>query len=439
MKIITVGINYKTAPIDIREKIAFDPDETAQALAYLKSAYPDSQFVLLSTCNRVEIYCASRNNILNTLINFLSEFHKVPLEVFRDYLYVHKDIEAVKHLLTVAAGLDSMVVGESQIFAQVKESYKIACKAKATGKILNRLFHCSFATAKKIHTHTSISYGRVSVAGAAVDLAKRIFPAPSSPKVLVIGAGEMGNLLVKHLLHIKYKNITVVNRSYDNGVKMAANYGVDVRKWRELPELFNDADIVIASTSSHQYLFTKTDMDKIISRRHKDSLLIIDVAVPRNFEPFAKDIKGVYLYCIDELSDIAEKNRQLHEYDITKGLQIIMKKAADFMDWFRVKDIGPLVGEMKVIFDKIGQRQVKNFFTAAIENEPYRDSVELMMRQSVDRIFHCVIKEIKSLAKERNPVEVMEFVNGIVQNAKDTLNQDEKENAADDKYQQTIL
>jgi glutamyl-tRNA reductase len=194
MKIISVGLNHKSAPIDIREKLSFSSEQILSALAELKKSFPDSEFVLLSTCNRVEIYCAcKRVGVLNheQLACFLADFHKLNLNDFRELLNFYSNEDAVGHLLTVASGLDSMVVGEDQVLNQVKESYKLACSAKSTGKIINRLFHCAFFTSKKIHTGTGISDGRISVAGVAVELAKNLFSQISKSKTVVIGAGEM--------------------------------------------------------------------------------------------------------------------------------------------------------------------------------------------------------------------------------------------------------
>ena len=258
MKIIVAGLNHKSAPLDIREKLAFDATEIVTALRQLKNRFHEAEFVLLSTCNRVELYSASKRIggiVAEDLTKFLSEFHDVALEDFEDFVYVYSDEDAVSHLLTVASSLDSMVVGEAQIIGQVKESYRLACTAKSTEKVLNRLFHCAFATSKKIHTTTSISSGRVSIAGVAVELAMQLFADISSAKVVVIGAGGMGELLVKHLLQVGCKNITIVNRSYEHGLSLAKHYAVAARRWEELEEQLTGANIVIASAATQDYLF----------------------------------------------------------------------------------------------------------------------------------------------------------------------------------------
>lgn len=422
MKIILVGLNHKTAPVAIRERLAFDATRIMAALRQLKNRFGQpAEFVLLSTCNRVELYCAADADsgvTHNRLTEFLSEFHGIKPDDFRDLLYIYRDEDAVRHLLTVASSLDSMVVGEGQILGQVKESYRLACAARSTSKVLNRLFHCSFAAAKRVHTSTSITDGRVSVAGVAVELATQLFADVTSAKVVVIGAGETGELLVQHLLHEGCKNIVVVNRSFDRGLSMADKYGVVAQKWGQLNDQLIDADIVIASATVQDYLFRKDVLGELCDRRKKGSLLIIDVAVPLNFEPAVNDIENVYLYDIDELSGVAEENRKAREKDIHKGMQIVYENVAEFMDWFRAKDVGPLIGQMREKFAEITQEELDRFFVGPRQEASCKQVMEPMVKRIVNRLLHCVIKNVDAVAKERGPAEAAKFVDSIVQQAK---------------------
>lgn len=422
MKIIVVGINHKSAPIAVREKLAFDAAKTIEALTQLKNKFPEAEFVLLSTCNRVELYCAGKRTggvDPEALTQFLSDFHNAPLEDFQNFLYVHNDADSVRHLLTVVSSLDSMVVGEAQIIGQVKESYRLACAAKSTGKILNRLFHCAFATSKKIHTTTAISTGRVSVAGVAVELAMQLFADISSAKVVIIGAGEMGELLVQHLLHIGCKDITVVNRSHERALDMANRYGITARKWEELPEQLTAANIAIASAAVQDYLFKKDSFKEIMDRRRAGILLVIDIAVPRNFEPSVNEIEDVYLYSVDDLSEVVEQNRKAREEDIAKGIQIIYENVIDFMDWFGVRDIGPLIGQMKEKFAQISKNELERFFVGARQQAPYRETAESMVNRIVNKLLHCVIKNVDIVAKEHGPAEAAKLVDSIVRHAEE--------------------
>ncbi|HUS72302.1 MAG TPA: glutamyl-tRNA reductase [Sedimentisphaerales bacterium] len=422
MNIIVVGLNHKTAPLDIREKLAFDAADTMKALRQLKGRFRKAEFVLLSTCNRVELYCACQPaGAVNaeTIAEFFSEFRNVALPDFQDFVYVYKDEDAVSHLLTVASSLDSMVVGEAQIIGQVKESYRFACTAKSTGKILNRLFHCAFAVSKKVHTITSIATGRVSVAGVAVELAMQLFADISTTRVVVIGAGEMGELLVRHLLHAECQNITVVNRSYERGLSVANRYGIEAKEWEALPEELNKANIVIASAATQDYLFRKSSFKEIMESRRQRTLLLIDIAVPRNFEPDINEIENVYLYSIDELSEVAEQNRKAREEDIAKGMQIIYENVTEFIDWFRARDIGPLIGQMKEKFDQISRDELERFFVGARQDASCREMMETMMKRVVNKLLHCVIKNVDVVAKKHGPAEAAKLVDSIVRQAEE--------------------
>ncbi|MHC4187533.1 MAG: glutamyl-tRNA reductase, partial [Planctomycetota bacterium] len=393
-----------------------------------KSRFPESEFVLLSTCNRVELYSANRNIggiDSEAIVQFISEFKDFELDGFKEFLYVYEDSEAVNHLLTVASSLDSMVVGESQIIGQVKESYKLACTAKSTGKVLNRLFHSSFATGKKVHTTTSISSGRVSVAGVAVDLATQLFEDISASKVVVIGAGEMGELIVQHLLHIGCKDVVVVNRSYERGVKLADHYGIEAQKWEELEEFLTHASIVIASAAVQDYLFKKDSFKKVISKRREGNLLIIDIAVPRNFEPAVNEIEDVYLYSIDDLSEVVEQNSKAREKDIAKGMHIIYKAVADFMEWLSTEDIGPLIGKMREKFGQISQEELQRFFVGIRQDASCREVMEPMVKRIVNRLLHCVIKNVNVVAQKHGTSEAARFVDNIVRQADEILSESE--------------
>ena len=422
MKIKVVGLNHRTAPVDIREKLAFDNAQSLRALRQLKGAFGGAEFVLLSTCNRVELYCAGQiidGPSSEDLVNFITQFHQISPEDIKDFLYIHEGKDAVSHLLTVASSLDSMVVGEAQIISQVKQSYKLACTAKATGKILNRLFHCGFTTGKKVHTATAISSGRISIAGVAVELAMQLFADITSAKIVVIGAGEMGELLLQHLLHVGCKDITVVNRSYDRGVEVAARYEIEAGRWEQLNERLIEADIAIASAAAQDYLFRKEPFRKILTGRKKGALLLIDIAVPRNIDPAVNEIEDVYLYSIDDLSEVTRQNRQAREENISKGMQIVYDNVADFMDWFGARDIGPLIGRMREKFAQISQAELERFFVGSREDAACRDVMEPMVRRIVNRLLHCVIKNVDVVAKKHGAGEAAKLLDSIVKHAEE--------------------
>ncbi len=426
MKIVILGLNHKTAPVEIREKLAFDTAETSRALYELKKRFGQAEFVLISTCNRVELYCAGKHcqgADTAKLAEFFSEFHNIELDKFRQFLYAYEDEDAIRHLLTVSSSLDSLVVGEAQIIGQVKESYRLACAAKTTGKILNRLFHCAFATSKKVYTTTSISNGRVSVAGVAVELAMQLFADISSAKVVVIGAGDTGRLIVQHLLQAGARNITVVNRSYDRGLKAAQKYGIRAEKWEQLNEQLIDANIAIASASVQDYLFRKDSFKKIIANRKEGTLLIIDIAVPRNFEPAVNELEGIYLYSVDDLAAVVEQNRKTRQQDVAKGMEIILENVTDFTEWFGSKDIGPLIGRMKKQFKQIGENEIERFFVEGKQDASGREVMEAMVNRVVNKLLYCVIKNVNIVARENGATEAAKMVDSIVRQAEEIMSE----------------
>ena len=406
--------------MEIREKLAFNASQATLALSRLKEMEREAEFVLLSTCNRVEFYYAGERDlqqIAGRLVAFLSGFHGVEPEQFKSALYFHENEAAVRHLLMVAAGLDSMVVGEAQILGQVKDSYKLACAAKSTGKILNRLFHCAFFTAKSVHTGTAISNGRVSVAGVAVELALQLFADITQARVAVIGAGETGELVVQHLVKAGCTDVTVVNRTYEHGVELAQRWKIAVGKWEELDDQIGRANIVISSAATETYLYTKESFERVVRKRRTGSKLIIDVGVPRNFDPAVNGIEEVYLYSMDELKKVAEQNLKTREEDVASGLEIVYASAGEFMDWFRVKDIGPLIGRMKEEFQQISRNELGRFFSGSRREASCRVPLEEMVDRVVNKLLHCVIKNVDAVAKEAGPAEAAKLVDTILRQA----------------------
>ncbi len=430
MSVILLGLNHKSAAVEVRERLAFNASQAADALRQLRQMEPQAEFVLLSTCNRVELYYAGERDaqeIAGRLVAFLSAFHGLEPEQFRSALYFHENEEAVRHLLLVTSGLDSMVVGEAQILGQVKQSYSLACAAKSTGKILNRLFHCAFFTAKSVHTNTAISNGRVSVAGVAVELALQLFADIARARVVVIGAGETGELVVQHLLKAGCTDVTVVNRTYERGVELAERCRIAIGKWEELGEHIGRANIVISSAAVQDYLYTRSSFEQTINRRKAGSLLIIDVGVPRNFDPAINKVADVYLYSMNELKEVAEQNLKARQEDISSGLEIVYAQAAEFMDWFRAKDIGPLIGRMQDEFRQIGRMELERFLVGPRQNASCRCSLEETVDRVVNKLLHCVIKNVNAVAKESGPAEAAKLVDAILRQAHEISCQPNKE------------
>jgi glutamyl-tRNA reductase len=418
MTIVVVGLNHKTAPVEVRERLAFNTDQAKEALELFAERFPEAEAALLSTCNRVELYTVCDQEGWTdgqAIAAFLAEVRALPLERFWGHLYVHVGADAVEHILKVTCSLDSLVLGESQIVSQVKDAYKLACSVPSTGKIMNRLFHTAFATCKDVHASTAIHRGRVSVAGVAIELAQQLFSDMGQARALVIGAGEMGELLVKHLVHVGCKNITVVNRTFCRAKSMASTHGANALPWEQLNEQLALADIVVGSAAVETCLFGKADFKPIVQGRHKKTLLMIDIAVPRNFDPSINELENVYLFSVDDLSDVALQNQKAREHDIEVGLGVIKENAQEFLEWFDVRDLGPQIGQLKAAFTRISQRELDRFYVGKRENATCRNTLDPMVKRVANKILYCVIKHVNGIAKREGPEEasrvVSEFVN----------------------------
>ena len=430
MQILLIGINHKTAPVHVREQLACDGDLATEVLNALRQQYPESEFTLLSTCNRVECYAVVNKQAGPTatdLAQWLADFRGVEYEVIEKSFYFKKNDDAVTHLFTVASSLDSMVIGESQIIAQVKEGYKRACQCQATGKVLNRLFHDAFRTSKEIVTRTSISNRRVSVAGVAVDLAKQLFSDIQSAKIVVVGAGQMGELLVEHFRHEKCQDITVVNRSQPRGCQLAEKHDVSNQPWEQLDQELVKANIVVGAASAQEgYLFTRDHVKSLMSGRRNRTLLVIDITVPRSFDPAVSKIENVYLYSIDDMAQVAQDNIKLREGDLEQAVEIICEEVAAFMDWFATRDVGPVFGQIKQAFEQIREIELEKFFVGPRQEAYCREIMEATVNRVVNKLCHCVIRNIDILSKEHSAKEAEQLAQSILENAKQIISDEQK-------------
>ena len=432
MQIILVGINHKTAPVDVREKLACNTQLVTEALGKLKAQYPSCEFVLLSTCNRTECYAAiDKTTQLNPeqLAHWIADFRSVAFEDISEYLDIKTNEDVATHLFTVAASLDSMVIGESQVTAQVKESYKLACKGEATGKILNKLFHDAFRTAKDIITNTSISNRRVSVAGVAVDLARQLFSDMKSAYVVVAGAGQMGELLVEHFQHENCKEVIVVNRSEQRRCQLVEKHNIAGMPWDSLDDEIVKANIVAGAASAHEgYLFDRERIKNVMTQRRNRVLLIIDITVPRCFDPEIGDIENVYLYSIDDLAQVVRDNIQLRQGDLEQAIQIIHSSVSTFMDWFLTRDVGPLVGRVKEAFEQIRDIEMEKFFVGPRQNADCKQQMDASVGRIINKMCHCVINNIDLISKKHGPEEAEIFAQNILVNAHDIISDEKNKN-----------
>jgi glutamyl-tRNA reductase len=336
--LLAFGINHKTAPVDIREKVAFSPDKVAAALRDLVSHAPVSEAVILSTCNRTEVYCGLDYPANDTVAEWFGHYHHLAPDSFKPYLYAHTDGAAVQHILRVASGLDSLVLGEPQILGQIKDAYTTAYASGAIGSQLNRLFQHTFAVAKQVRTDTAIGASPVSVAFAAVSLAKQIFTDLSEHTVLLIGAGETIELVARHLLENKVSKIIVANRTVERAAELARTFNGTAIALGDIPEQLVQADIIISSTASPLPILGKGAVESALKLRKHRPLFMVDLAVPRDIEAEVAQLRDVYLYTVDDLHEVIEENRKSRREAAQQAEEIIATQVEHFMSWLRSLD-----------------------------------------------------------------------------------------------------
>jgi glutamyl-tRNA reductase len=308
--IVLIGINHKTAPVEVRECIAFTEEESVSALRALSGNPFIKEVLIFSTCNRVEVMVVAANKAaaIDATKDYIAEANKIPRAEFEDSLYIHEGDEAVRHIFRVASSLDSMVVGEPQILGQVKDAYRTATEVKASGVILNRLLHRTFFVAKRIRTETGIGDHAVSISYAAVELGRKIFGSLENKNVLLVGAGEMAELAVEHLIRNKAGQIYVANRTFENGVELARQFNGQPIRFEEITDSLERVDILISSTGSPDYVITRDQVKGVIRKRRNRPLFFIDIAVPRDIDPQVNRLTNSYVYDIDDLQGVIDDN-----------------------------------------------------------------------------------------------------------------------------------
>ncbi len=413
MNLHTVGLNHDSAPVEIREKIAFSASSVPIALSSFTQSFPLSEAVILSTCNRVEIYATSPDDTLNkeALLDFFSAFHGLPKEKFADHMYHYQDMNAVKHLFFVASSLDSLVRGETQILSQVKEAYMTATSAETTGSILNQLFQRSLNVAKDVHTRTNIGRGKVSVSSVAVDLAIKVFKDFSDKTVFIIGAGEMCELVLKHLVERGAKTAIVANRNYDKAKSLAEEYDGKAINYENLEDYLPQADIIISSTAAPRYVIHTEQIKNAIKVRRGNPMLLIDIAVPRDINPEIAKIDNVYLYNIDDLQTVANSNIDDREKELGKCQTIIEKEVENFMAWFEELKIGPAISQLRNHFHEIGEQELERLRPklGEIAHEEWEHIVYSMQR-TLNKILHKPAKVGKEKAKNGGGYQYVETI-----------------------------
>ncbi|MDZ7889709.1 MAG: glutamyl-tRNA reductase [Pseudomonas sp.] len=331
MAFLALGINHKTASVAVRERVAFTPEQLVEALQQLCTLTSSREAAILSTCNRSELYIEQEALEVEQVLRWLADYHQLSLDELRACAYVHQDDGAVRHMMRVASGLDSMVLGEPQIFGQLKSAYAVAREAGTIGPLLGRLFQATFSTAKQVRTDTAIGENPVSVAFAAVSLAKQIFSDLHRSQALLIGAGETISLVARHLHDQGVKRIVVANRTLERASQLAEQFGAHAVLLSEIPNELVNSDIVISSTASQLPILGKGAVERALKLRKHKPIFMVDIAVPRDIEPEVGELDDIYLYSVDDLHEVIEENLKTRQGAAQVAEDLVLVGAEDFM------------------------------------------------------------------------------------------------------------
>lgn len=412
MHLVVIGLNHKTAPIDIRERLAVPESGLAEAHSRLKMCGCVSECCIVSTCNRTELYAVTESREDDALlIDFMSALTDVPADEFREHLYIWAGHKAVSHLFSVSAGLDSMMLGEPQILGQVKNAYCVAGDCACTGAILNNLFRQALSVGKRARTETDIAKGAFSVGSAAVQLADSIFGNLSGRDILLIGAGKMGEVTARRVMASSSAKVTVTNRTFERATKLAEELGGAAVPFEKLDDALTAADIVISATGSTEPIVDRSRMTKIMRARRERPIFLIDIATPRDIKAEVGDLDNVFLYNIDDLRNLVDQSVREREKEIEKVKLIVDQETRKFTVWLKTLEVVPLIRLLREHFDAIldGEWE-RNSGRLNHLSEKDREAIKAMMQSVVNKISHHPMIRLKDYANSRNGYEKMDIV-----------------------------
>jgi glutamyl-tRNA reductase len=417
MKVIVAGLNHNTADIEVREKVAFNGSKLQEGLIGLKNLPQVDEVVILSTCNRVELYAGVKDaeTASESIKTFLSEFHDINRSLLDKAIYVYDDVNAVRHIFRVASSLDSMVIGEPQILGQLKEAFDFALEKKATGILLNKLMKKAISVAKRVRSETRIAENAVSISFAAVELAKKIFTNLSEKVFMLLGAGEMAELAARHLMSNGVNEVIVANRRYERACELAKEFsGRPVALDNFLKEMVH-SDIVICSTGAPNYILVKEQMQKVMKERKQRQVFIIDISVPRNIAPKINDLDNVYLYNIDDLQGIVDANMFERKKEAEKAERIIEEEIEPFFQWLSSLDSVPTIVALREKVEKIKNDEIEKLLNRFPDmDEKQRKAIEYMASSIINKFIHPPTIALKKDSEDRDlMVAVIKKLYGI--------------------------
>lgn len=433
MHIVVVGLNYRTAPVEVRERFTFSEQDLPEALNQLKSTKSVLEGVIVATCNRTEIYVVvDRLHMCGYFIrSFMEQWFNIKREEFTQHLYIYEDEQAISHLLKVTCSLDSMVIGETQILGQVRSAFLKSQEEKATGTWFNMLFKQAVTLGKRVHSETSIGESAVSVSYAAVELGKRIFGTFNDKKVLILGAGKMSELTVKHLYANGAAEVIVANRTITRAKELAQKFQGTPCDMQEAMERLHEVDIVISSTGANDYVLNPAQVKENMKKRQSRPLFMIDIAVPRDIDPVVGEVSNVFLYDIDDLEGIVESNLEMRRAEAAK-IEIMIKEEMDaFHQWLKTLGVRPAIRALQDKSNHIHEETLESLFNKLPElDERQRKVIRRLTKSIVNQMMHDPINRIKEMTGGKHGGEALDYFTQIF--ALESL-MEENEQGADSK------
>jgi glutamyl-tRNA reductase len=414
MTLLTLGINHKTAPVAVREKVAFAPDHLPAQLREANSSHGVQEIAILSTCNRTELYFTAEHSDASLLLKWMNEIHDVSLDELESCHYVLTGEDAVQHIMRVASGLDSLILGEPQILGQMKSAYAVAKEAGTIGPELDRLFRQTFTIAKQVRTDTAIGQNPVSVAYAAVNLAQRIFSSLSSSKALLIGAGETIDLVAKHLVDAGVTDITVANRTLARAEALAEQFGAKAILLSDIADELYKADIVISSTASPLPVLGKGTVERAMKKRKHAPMFMVDIAVPRDIEAEVAEINDIYLYTVDDLKDIIEENVRQRQDAAKAAEEIIEVGSADFMRQLRSLDAVTTLKAFRNHAEEIRDTELQKALKRLQKGDAPEKVINTLANLLTNKLIHQPTVQMRD-ASSQGRKEIVELVQELYQ------------------------
>lgn len=416
LTINVLGLNHTTAPVELRECLAFSREETSDAMEDLHRQPGIREVILVSTCNRVEVLFTANSgeSPVEGVKQFLADYNKIPLSRFEQVLYRFEGDEAVRHVFRVAASLDSLVVGEPQILGQIKEAYRTATLKKTSGVVLNRLMHRTFFVAKRIRSETGIGDHAVSISYAAVELGRKIFGTLEGKKALLIGAGEMAELAVEHLIRNRVDRVLVANRTFERAVELAGRFKGEAIRFEEIGESLKQADIIVSSTGSPHFVITRDQVKAVMRSRKNRPIFFIDIAVPRDIDPEINGLGNAYVYDIDDLKGVIDENIEDRKKEAVKAERIIDEAVIRFRQWYESLEVVPTIVALRNKMDAIARSEIKK--TLASLNHLSEEECQAFYRMTnamVNKFLHDPTMFLKDRTHPENSSLYLDLIRNL--------------------------